>query len=459
MRLTDAIVYRKEVQNVKYTGIVFDDSPLRPRRCSWRIIPAVNGERDSKMPEFSDVEKVFNTQTRSLLQRAWQAVPEQQRKEIDSMLQGIPFNKNPLNSLIDLALMHSKAVLGAHKKVAILGPANVGKSTLFNQFVRAKLDQAEVSPIPGTTRVNKEADAGIFTMIDTPGADAVGSVGETEREHALAAARHADFLVLVFDAMQGVKQGELGLYNQLLALKKPFIIVLNKIDLAEKFRQSVIEKTADNLNVSPEQVIPISALKGEGIGQVTLAIIAADPAMTLALAEAMPQYRRKIAWRSITTAASLSAAIALTPLPVIDFIPLVAAQTGMVLTIARIYQYKLTAKRARELIGTFGLGMLGRVLFQQLSKFAAVPGWILSSAIATSMTVVMGYAAIEWFEKGERISNEKFHLLSRDLSQSLVQKLRELFKRRPSREQMKKAVVDLVGEDGATTPSSEENNT
>ena len=115
--------------------------------------------------------------------------------------------------------------------------------------------------------------------------------------------------------MQGVKQGELGLYNQLLALKKPFIIVLNKIDLAEKFRQSVIEKTADNLNVSPEQVIPISALKGEGIGQVTLAIIAADPAMTLALAEAMPQYRRKIAWRSITTAASLSAAIALTPLP------------------------------------------------------------------------------------------------------------------------------------------------
>ena len=75
------------------------------------------------------------------------------------------------------------------------------------------------------------------------------------------------------------------------------------------------------------------------------------------------------------------------------------------------------------------------------------------------MTVVMGYAAIEWFEKGERISNEKFHQLSRDLSQSLVQKLRELFKRRPSREQMKKAVVDLVGEDGATTPSIEKSNT
>ncbi len=411
------------------------------------------------MPEFSDVQKVFNAPTQTLLKRAWQVVPEQQRTEIDSLLQGIPLNKNPLNSLIDLALMNSKAVLGTHKSVALIGPANVGKSTLFNQFVRAKTDQAEVSPIPGTTRVNQEADTGIFNMIDTPGADAVGAVGETEREHALAAARHADFLVLVFDALQGIKQTELGLYNELLGLKKPFIIVLNKIDLVEKFKKDIIAKTAANLDVSPEQVIAISALKGEGIGQVTLAIIAADPAMTLALAKAMPQYRRKIAWRSIATASSLSAAIALSPLPVIDFIPLVAAQTGMVLTIARIYQYKITAKRARELIGTFGLGMLGRVLFQQLSKFAAVPGWILSSAIATSMTIAMGYAAIEWFEKGERISNEKFRQLSRELSQSLVLRLREIFKRKPSKKQLKKVVADLVGEKETTThPETETQN-
>ena len=411
------------------------------------------------MPEFSDVQKVFNAPTKTLLQRAWQVVPEQQRTEIDSLLQGIPLNKNPLNSLIDLALMNSKAVLGTHKSVALIGPANVGKSTLFNQFVRAKTDQAEVSPIPGTTRVNQEADTGIFNMIDTPGADAVGAVGETEREHALAAARHADFLVLVFDALQGIKQTELGLYNELLGLKKPFIIVLNKIDLVEKFKKDIIAKTAANLDVSPEQVIAISALKGEGIGQVTLAIIAADPAMTLALAKAMPQYRRKIAWRSIATASSLSAAIALSPLPVIDFIPLVAAQTGMVLTIARIYQYKITAKRARELIGTFGLGMLGRVLFQQLSKFAAVPGWILSSAIATSMTIAMGYAAIEWFEQGERISNEKVHQLSRELSQSLVLRLREIFKRKPSKKQLKKVVADLVGEKETTThPETETEN-
>lgn len=404
------------------------------------------------MLEFSDVQKHFTSHTLKLLQRAWDVVPEQQRREVNSLLQGIPLTKNPLNSLIDLALIQSKAALGDHKSIAIIGPANVGKSTLFNQFVRAKSPKAEVSPIPGTTRVNQETDAGIFTMIDTPGADAVGEVGEAEREHALAAARHADFIILIFDALQGVKQNELALYHTLLSLKKPFIIVLNKIDLAPKLKEQVINKTAENLNVTAEQIIPISALKGDGIGQVTLAIVAADPAMTLALARAMPDYRRKIAWRSVTTAASLSAAIALTPLPVIDFVPLVAAQTGMVLTIARIYQYKITAQRAREIIGTFGLGMLGRLLFQQLSKLGSVPGWILSSAIATSMTVVMGYAAIEWFEKGERISGERFRKLSADLARSLVGRMRLAFTKKPSAKQIKKNVADLINEDAAKVP-------
>ena len=116
----------------------------------------------------------------------------------------------------------------------------------------------------------------------------------------------------------------------------------------------------------------------------------------------------------------------------------------MVMTIARIFQYKITPKRARELIGTFGLGMLGRTLFQQFSKFASVPGWLLSSAIATSMTVVMGYAAIEWFEKGERISNERFSQLSKDLSKKMLGRFGGLYKNLTRK--LKQTVIDIVAE-------------
>ena len=105
--------------------------------------------------------------------------------------------------------------------MVLVGPANVGKSTLYNHFIRAKEDQAEVSPVPGTTRINQVADAGIFAVIDTPGADSVGPVGEKEKEEALNAAQEADFLVIMFDAIQGIKDTELQLYQQLLALQSP----------------------------------------------------------------------------------------------------------------------------------------------------------------------------------------------------------------------------------------------
>ncbi len=399
------------------------------------------------MPSLKDVQQFFPEPSQNIIRELWSVVPEEQRRNVQDVVANLPLGKNPTKTMIDLALTHSRAVLGNHKNVAIIGPANVGKSTLYNQFIRNDQDKAVVSPIPGTTRVNQEADAGIFNLVDTPGADAVGPVGIQERERALEAARSAHFLIIVFDAIQGVKQTEQDLYQQMLELKKPFVVVLNKIDLAGKHKDAIIEKTALNLGIDSYQVIPVSALKGTGITEITMAIIAADPAMTLALANAMPMYRRNIAWRTITTSSSLSAAIALSPLPVIDFIPLIANQVGMVMTIARIYQYKITSARARELIGTFGLGMLGRSLFQQFSKIASVPGWLLSSAIATSMTVVMGYAAIEWFEKGERISKERFGQLSKDLSKMMLERFKQVFKKKPGKRQLKQTVIDIVSEE------------
>ena len=398
------------------------------------------------MPSIKDIQQIFPDPSQDLIKQLWSVVPEDQRRNLQNAVSNNPLGKNPTKTMIDLALTQSKAVLGTHKKVAIIGPANVGKSTLYNQFIRRDQDKAAVSPIPGTTRVNQQADAGIFNLVDTPGADAVGPVGTQERERALEAARSAHFLIIVFDAIQGVKQTEQDLYQQMLDLKKPFVVVLNKIDLAGKHKDAIIEKTALNLGIDKYQVIPVSALKGTGIADITMAIIAADPAMTLALANAMPMYRRKIAWRTITTSSSLSAAIALSPLPVIDFIPLIVNQVGMVITIARIFQYKITPSRARELIGTFGLGMLGRSLFQQFSKLASVPGWLLSSAIATSMTVVMGYAAIEWFEKGERISNERFGQLSKDLSKKMLERFKQTFKKKPGKRELKQTVIDIVAE-------------
>ena len=182
------------------------------------------------MPTSNEIQRWFPSPSREFIKRVWKAVPEKDRSPLEETFKGLPLDHNPLNMLIDLAIVHYKTTFGKSRKVAIIGPTNCWQvDAFFNQFVRAKSDQAVVSPIPGTTRINQEADAGIFAMIDTPGADAVGAVGEAECEAAFAAAREADFLILMFDALQGVKQTELDLYENLLALKKPFIIFLTRL--------------------------------------------------------------------------------------------------------------------------------------------------------------------------------------------------------------------------------------
>lgn len=395
---------------------------------------------------FNPVRELVEKQSKTVVRKVWENIPGSDQETVKDLVKGIPVDKNPLNMLIDLAIMQYKMAFGKENKVAIIGPANVGKSTLYNQFIRKKSDKAEVGPVPGTTRSNQIADAGLFAVIDTPGADAVGYVGEKERNKAFEAALQADFLIVMFDAIQGIKQTELELFKELKSLNKPMIIVLNKVDLTRRHQSEVLEKAANNLGVDNDQIIPISAIKGDGISKILLGIASTDPALLVALAQALPQYRWKLAWRAIVTGASLSAAIALTPLPVIDFIPLIVTQSTMILTIARIYNYKITPKRAKELIATFGLGMVGRSLFQQLSKLGGFPGWLLSSAIATSMTVLMGYASILWFEKGEKLSQEKMKSIGKIITSKVLTSFKNIFKKKPDKETMAQTVESILTE-------------
>lgn len=403
-------------------------------------------EQTKLMSDLPEPQEKLPKNTQSIVSRLWDNLPQADQEALKEVFKGLPLDTNPMNTLLDLVSLQYKMTKGSQKKVAIIGPANVGKSTLFNQFIRSKSDKAAVSPIPGTTRNNQISDAGLFAIVDTPGADAIGNVGKQEREEAFIAASDADFLVLIFDAIQGIKRSELDLYQAVLKLKKPHLIVLNKIDLAKKYREDVLKKAAQNLALEESEIIPVSALKGEGISKVIMSIAAADPELLISLGQALPKFRWKLAWRTIVTSASISAAIALTPLPVIDFIPLVITQTSMVLTISRIYKYKITFKRAQELIATFGLGMLGRTLFQQLSKAGGLPGWLLSSAIATSMTIVMGYASIVWFEKGERISQKTIKELGKKVTDFIVSSLRRKNKKRPNKKEMQQEIIDVLAE-------------
>ncbi|MBL8055443.1 MAG: GTP-binding protein [Anaerolineales bacterium] len=407
------------------------------------------------MPAIDDLLKEFPPDTRDQLKKAWDALPEPMQKELGGSVKYLPGDLTRWKLLLDLALPNFKIAFAEKHFIAIVGPANVGKSTLYNLLVRRKEDRAAVSPVPGTTRVNQEADAGLFRLVDTPGADAVGEVGDQEKQHALAAARAADFLVIVYDALQGIKRAEQELFDELHALGKPHVVVLNKMDLlGRKDVEPVLDRTAANLRLQRTQLVPVSARTGQNLEDLLVAIAKAEPGLLAALGRALPAYRWRLAWTAITGAATTSAAIALAPLPILDVIPLLAVQSSLVLGIARIYDYNLTPARARELAVTFGLGFLGRTLFQELSKLGGPPGWVLAAAIAASTTVVMGYAAAVWFERGEKLTGDSLQKLTRSLTDTLLGSLKSLGGRRPDKAGLEQRLRETL-EAGPLTPAPE----
>jgi small GTP-binding protein len=221
--------------------------------------------------------------------------------------------------LIREAAEQMRIAAGEKQRIAIVGPVNVGKSTLYNRLIRSTQDRASVSAIPGTTRISKQADAGIFAVIDTPGADTVGIIGEEERQQAFLAAKESDLLVVMFDAAHGIHALEKELFDDLIALRKPLIVVLNKMDLVHRERSTVLGKAAAALSLESEAIIPLSAKKGKGFDRFFLAIVKSEPGVVAALGAALPGYRRNLAQATIAKATSTAAAIAATPLPFLDF--------------------------------------------------------------------------------------------------------------------------------------------
>jgi len=397
------------------------------------------------MTLFDDILTQFPPDVQATVRKIWEALGPNEKASFLSLLVGFPADTNLVKLLVKLSTAQIRQAFGSKHQVAIVGPTNVGKSTLYNQLVQNKGDQAVVGPLPGTTTENQQADAALFTVVDTPGADAVGSVGEREKSLALSAAANADFLVLVFDAIQGIKKTEQELFNELSALHKPFVVVMNKIDLVPgKDLQALISNASGNLGLEPDQIVPIVAKDGKNLGKVLLAVAATEPEMVAALGQALPEYRWQLAWQTIVRSASISAAVALAPLPVIDFVPLVVTQSIMVVSIARIYNYRITPQRATELVATFGLAFLGRTLFQELSKLGGLPGWLLSAAIASSTTVVMGYAAVRWFETGQKLSTEAIKKLTQGMTAYLLETLKGRGKRKPGQKGLRERITQAL---------------
>ena len=118
--------------------------------------------------------------------------------------------------------------------VAIVGRPNVGKSTLYNRFLRTR--KAIVHETEGVTRDRTYAEVEwcgrTFTIIDTGGImmDPRDSIEEGIREQALIATAEADLILFIVDVKVGVTQFDDYISKLLHRSKKSVILVTNKVD-------------------------------------------------------------------------------------------------------------------------------------------------------------------------------------------------------------------------------------
>ncbi|MBI2957645.1 MAG: ribosome biogenesis GTPase Der, partial [Chloroflexi bacterium] len=118
--------------------------------------------------------------------------------------------------------------------VAIVGRANVGKSSLFNRIVGRRV--AIVEDLPGTTRDRLFADTSWegkdFTLIDTGGLEMKPLTARSQniKDQVQAAVSAADVVLFVVDVRDGLVASDWDIADSLRGVSSPVILVANKAD-------------------------------------------------------------------------------------------------------------------------------------------------------------------------------------------------------------------------------------
>lgn len=399
----------------------------------------------------SDVDillEMLPPEAREGARSAWSALPADMRQELKLTMKSLVgvLRQQPgtATDLVKMIRRLAAPVYSPVSRVAIVGPVNVGKSTLFNALANETDVTAEVSPIPGTTRAPITSARGLFALVDTPGADRALTMGLEERDSAFKAAASSDVLLIVYDATVGINTSGRVLFGELKALGKPYLVALNKIDMVSgKLRSDVVRSAAQVLGLDPEEIVPLSAQDGEGVDRVLLELAAAEPRLLAKLGELVVPLRRRLGWQAVRRASVAAGLVALSPIPVLDLFPLTAIQGTMVLTLARIYGQEMNWKRGLEILATFGAGMLGRTLFQQLTKLGGIPGWALSATVAASATVAIGFAVMRWFETGIKPTRKDMLEVARQTQKALTTRLKG---KKPGKKQLTEDLEELLPE-------------
>lgn len=173
------------------------------------------------------------------------------------------------------------AQLGASDlpEIAFSGRSNVGKSSLLNKLLNRK-NLARVSSVPGKTATINFFKGNGVRFVDLPGYGyAKVSFDEKKRwadlmEYYFSSDRDIRLVVQLTDMRHPITADDKSMLEYLSYHKIPFVVIMTKCDKLNKseFAKRMSEISEELEGFDPVDVIPFSALKGDGVPALKKAI-------------------------------------------------------------------------------------------------------------------------------------------------------------------------------------------
>ncbi len=159
--------------------------------------------------------------------------------------------------------------------VAVVGRANVGKSTFFNKVCGKRI--SIVDDVAGVTRDRLYADATWsgkdFTLVDTGGVE-LGSDDVFQEEifqQVCLALENANVIIFIVDGKTGITQSDEDVAKILRKQKVPVVLVVNKLDTFD------VSATYEFYSLGLGEPMPISCAQSKGLGDVLDKVISYFP--------------------------------------------------------------------------------------------------------------------------------------------------------------------------------------
>lgn len=355
-------------------------------------------------------------------------------------------------------------------RLAFIGRSGVGKSSLINAIMGSYLAETsavDIGTINASPYQYKRDGEVIFEIIDTRGfkenLQASDNTAEEDLENAIKDFEPDAFLMLNNGSDRSTLKEDAEFLKELteqLEIHVPLITIITRVDELDparikepheytqrkknfiKEKEEQVKSVLEEVGISNSFVLPVSSyiewsheepesliteeqekltIKFDGRYNIDKLIefleenIDFRAAVYMMLNSKLEDAMKKIANRFVKVFSTVSAGVALTPIPASDIVILIPIQILEVTLIAYLNGVQLNAKAAREFImslggiALFGLGL--RLVAQQGSKFLnlVIPGSgsTVSSAVAYSGTHAVGKAAIAYYIEGKSQEESK----------------------------------------------------